>query len=451
MNTLENMITYDDKAEESIEKQNEELNNNIQSEEEEKEDEKEKEKEENDIYKLSDINDIITSNENNNYGNNDIIDNNKENNNNENNIDYNNINFDLNNNYELNNINNLNEEEKKIENGIDNSHEKENNLDIEEENNNIKEDNNNNINNIADDNIDINNIDKNKIKETDINKKNENINNINHENIIDNKETDNIVNNKDNKKKENKIEEKDIIDDLIEKIRAKEKVSNKENCRDTLNKLDEEVKIGLEKLNEIETSKKSFLDSKKQLKNEKISINNKFNELLCELNKTLNKTKNKPYYKAGTYIDYKNMKIIKPRIFLHSETKKPFKKYIKAPKRGVYCSSIDGKIIVNGERKDVSNGINNLNVKCEDMFRKSWNNFGQFKNWSINDFNYGANKKNRIYSIRNKSSEIDIDNMPIYRVRKINKYNKDYFKDELEKMNNLLFSNSNYRINNKFY
>ena len=450
MNTLENMITYDDKAEEPIEMQNEELNNNIKSEEEEKEDEKEKEREENDIYKLNDINDIITSNENNNFENNDIIDNNKENNNNENNIDYNNINFDLNNNYELNNINNLNEEEKKLENGFNNSHEKENNLDIEEENNNIKEDN-NNINNIADDNNDINNIDKNNIKENDINKKNENINNINHENIIDNKEEDNIVNNKDNKKKENKIEEKDIIDDLIEKIRAKEKVSNKENCRDTLNKLDEEVKIGLEKLNEIDTSKKSFLDSKKELKNEKYSINNKFNDLLCELNKTLNKTKNKSYYKPGTYIDYKNMKIIKPRIFLHSETKKPFKKYIKTPKRGVYCSSIDGKIIVNGERRDVSNSINNLNIKCDDMLRKSWNNFGQIKNWSINDYNFGTNKKNRIYSIRNKSREIDLDNIPIYRVRKINKYNKDYFKDELEKMNNLLFSNSNYRINNKFY
>ena len=543
MDTVLNMITYEDKPQEPIEikNKNEELNNNNNKSDEEKEkkeeEDKEKEKDLNDIYKFNELDDIINSN----YKNNDLLENNKESN--ENNIDYNNMNFDLNNNNDSNNINNINKDENKIENGIENEKEnnvnnisdnkinisnnsqnnkeeenkdikideinyinedinnnikdsnkndnlnnninedikkninteiKDNNInkDInnnikEDMNNNIKEDINNNINedinnNIKDDNIyNINNINNNiynnnnnNIKEHEININNENMN-INKEHIIDNNK-DNKVSNKDNKK-ENNIQEKDIIDELIEKIKSNEIISNKEANKEALNKLDEEIKLGLEKLKEIDTSNKLLLDSN----DEKISNNRKFKSLLYEINKSINETKNKTFYKMGTYIDYKNFKILKPREYFQTE-KKPIKRFIRYKKDGIYLSSIDGKVIVNGERKDVGNSIN-FNNNCEDnnMLMKSWNNFSQIKNWGINNQNnnncgfeydlsksYGGGRKS--YSHRNKRREIDIGSIPQYRVRKINKYNKDYFKEELNKINNLLFSNNNYRINNKF-
>ena len=156
------------------------------------------------------------------------------------------------------------------------------------------------------------------------------------------------------------------------------------------------------------------------------------------------------------------MKIIKPRIYFQSEKRRPVKQYIKNKKSGIYLSSIDGKIIVNGERKDVPD-IN------DNMCRKSYNfspinnNINNFNNFGFTSSTFNCNyslNRGRNYSIdRMKRNDIDIDNIPVYRVRRINKYNKDYFKDELEKMNNLLFSKndnswftkSNYRINNKFY
>ena len=147
----------------------------------------------------------------------------------------------------------------------------------------------------------------------------------------------NQINNNKDIKQENKVEEKDIIDELIEKIRANQNINNKKSYKETLNKLDQELSLGLEKLNEIDTNKKSFLDTQKELKNQNYSKNSKFNGLLSEINKTI-KERNNKYYANGTYIDYKNLKIINPRVYFQSERKRPVKRFTKNKNNGIYLS-----------------------------------------------------------------------------------------------------------------
>ena len=444
MTNLENMITYDDKNEENEEAKIENLND-IQNQEQVKEDN-------NDENNIKTLNDLILPSEVNNLNNNDENNINEDNNlnielnnNYENNVnDDNNLNIELNNNYESNNINGENNNENYDENNLNNI-----NNNIDDNNKNLLDKDNidfnhENINNNEDLNFNNNIYEANQIN----NNINENENNdiqganiINKQNI-DTNDTNQNTNNKDIKK-ENKVEEKDIIDELIEKVRANQIIIDKKSYKETLNKLDEELALGLEKLNEIDTNKKSFLDTQKELKNQNYSKNKKFNDLLSEINKTIKERDNK-YYINGTYMDYKNLKIINPRVYFQSEKKRPTKRFIKNRNNGFYLSSIDGKIIVNGERKDNFN-----NNYFEKTFNKSLNNFYQIKNNdTMNNF-YLSRRNN--YSIdRMRKSEINIYNIPEYRTRRINRFTKDYFQGELEKIENLLFSNK-YSLDSKIY
>jgi len=130
-------------------------------------------------------------------------------------------------------------------------------------------------------------------------------------NNINNKQNQNIENNNNNYDKDNtqqKGEEKDIIDELIEKIRTNQQITSRESSKDSLNRLDEEVKLGLERLNELVQSQNTYLeckDNKNKNKIGKIRVKNrKFTDLLKEINKTLNDTNNKTYYKRNHYYDY---------------------------------------------------------------------------------------------------------------------------------------------------
>ena len=257
--------------------------------------------------------------------------------------------------------------------------------------------------------------------------------------------------NKENKNQTQKVEEKDIIDELIENIRANKQLTDKQNYKETLNKLDEDLKLGLEKLNQISTNRKSFLDTQKELKNDKYSNYKKFNDVLSEISKTINQTKNKIYYQDGNYIDYKNLKIMRPRIYFQSETKKPTKNYSKIRNNKLYLSSIDGKVIVNGERRNIPSSLNN----DDDFFRTSVN-FYQNNNRNFDTINNNRSyvKESKVFSYEknNKNkNEVNLDFLRNYSITRNNRFNKDYFKEELQKINDLLFTKSRHRFNNKFY
>ena len=494
METLDNIITYqNDKEDEPTESKNEELNNNQSKEDVNNNQSQEDVKEDNNlnIDNLKELNDIINSNDNNidindintdyNYMNIDI--NNDSKNNNEKSIDNNleNSNEKVNEKSIENNIENINENNNEISNNNINSKSNSNKISINNSKNNISnnfnenEIDNNNIydindqkindkdNSNNDDNINLDNSNnkENNNNQYDIKNSYSNIkdnmnNNVNNnENIKTGIINSNIINNqnsiiskKDNnsnidininkEKNQKKIIEKDIIDELIEKIKAHEKiVINRETYKDTLNKLDEELKLGLERINEIKTNKKSYFDIQKELNSEKFSKNKKFKDLLSEINKTI-KEINYRHYKNGTYLDYKNIKIIKPKIYFNSTRRRTSsKKLIKNKNNEFYMSSIDGKLIVNGERKDVTDSTN-----FDDLFKKSSNNFHQIKDRNLDIIDGFLTNRRQNYSIDKMKKNINMNYTPEYRIRRVNRFNRDYFKEELKKINELLFDKS---------
>ena len=295
---------------------------------------------------------------------------------------------------------------------------KDKNDSINYSNNNINvldnEINNNKENNIEHD-IEENNIEYNNIKQDDVNYNN-NLDNINENNnyIFNNninterKENINVSNNKEI------VKEKDIIDELIEKIRNNQDLNiSKDYKKMTISELDEEVKIGLETLNNIKTgsNKKTILDTQNELERKSFERNKKYNEVISELTKPIKQFKNdKVQYKTGTYFDFKNMQIIKPTFYFQTERKnEQIYEHPTKIKNKFYTSSIDGKIIVNGERKFLD------------------------KNFYKND--------SQIFSYTKKRNIENKYNFPDFGFRKLDYYyNKNYFVDELKKMDKLLFN-----------
>ena len=411
---LDNMIKYnEEKEEEATDIKNKELNNknNFQ------EENKEKKEEISFNNNLPGLNDIITNNKKN-----------------ENNI------------YENNNNDNIKEDNNTKEHNIEN----ENNYNYNNYNNQnlIYQD--NNINFIANEN--------NNIYGTNLIS---NINNINYNNNMNNINNymSNNINNNQNQNIENNIpqqkgEEKDIIDELIEKIRTNQQITNRESSKESLNRLDEEIKLGLERLNELFPSQNTYFDTKdKDNNNNKNKIgkmkvkNRKFTDLLHEINKILNDTNNKTYYKRNHYYDYKNMKIMKPRIYFQSESRLPIYGKLQNSHNNLYMSSIDGKLIVNGERKNLFSSSN-----LENIYKNTGNNFYPMKT-SINfnnDYNFNNLNRRRNYSIDKINSNFEYKKRnPSYNIRSANRFNKDYFKDELYKIQNMLFRDN--RRSNKYY
>ena len=82
------------------------------------------------------------------------------------------------------------------------------------------------------------------------------------------------------------------------------------------------------------------------------------------------------------------MKIMKPRIYFQSEKKKSLKKYIKNKKHWIYLSSIDGKIIVNGERKllqdalvEVWNQVDDVSIDYETIISPTVIPYQEYMKW----------------------------------------------------------------------
>ena len=313
------------------------------------------------------------------------------------------------------------EESKSNTNEIDNIINNQNKNDsVNYSNNNINiidnELNNNKENDIEHD-IEENNIEYNNIKQDEMNYNNkyDNINENNNYNYnyreynmnTEKKENMNDLNNKEINK------EKDIIDELIEKIRNNQDLNiSKDYKKKTFSELDEELKVGLENLNNIKTgsNRKSILDTQNELERKSFERNKKYNEVISELTKPVKQSKgNITQYKIGSYFDFKNIQIIKPNYYFQTERKnEQTYEHPTKNKNKFYMSSIDGKIIVNGERKFLD----------KDFYKKDNQCFSNSK------------RKN----IDNKY------NFPDFGFRRLDYYNKNYFSDELKKMDKLLFN-----------
>ena len=269
-------------------------------------------------------------------------------------------------------------------------------------------------NNFDNNNIDIDNINNNEYANINTNNNfnyNENDNNIN--NIIseNNNNIDTNMNNN-NIKEEEKIPEKDIIDELIEKIRNNQDLGiPKEDPKKAFEQLNEELKLGLEQLNQIKTNsnRKTILDTQNELERKSYERNKKYNEVIDELTKKIEKPSNDEcQYKRGTYYNYKNMYIMKPSYYIQTERRSNIYEYPRKNENKFYMSSIDGKIIVNGERKNLEQ------------------NFGQ-----NNKRSFSRDKKKNIESNNNWKD---------FGMRKVYYYDKNYFVNELNKIDKLLFS-----------
>ncbi len=240
----------------------------------------------------------------------------------------------------------------------------------------------------------------------------------------------NQENNQNNLNENNNDEKKDksdIIDELIEKIKNKKDLGNKKDVHKlNLNKLDEELKLGLKQLNKIQTqfNNRPILNTPKTLQE-----NRKFKEVIFEISKSLNSVKPKtPHYKSGSYLTYKNIKIIKPTIYFLEKPKKiQTYKYTPKIENKFYLSSIDGKAIINGERKNPEDNLGNI--------LKNMNNPTNKRNAFSNVW-----ERRRSYSTYRRSFEEENKYFPDFGNRKINYYGKNYFFEELNRINNLLFS-----------
>ena len=265
---------------------------------------------------------------------------------------------------------------------------------------------------------------------------NNNLNNNRNINKNNNLINSNLINSQDITQN---IEKKDIIEELIEKIKSNQRIEiNKETCKETISKLDEELKKGLEKINDSSTNKNKIcaVDMNKVSISDNINKNRKYKNILSEINETIKELNNQINSKNSNYLNYKNIQIMRPEKYFRANKSRNFNKTLNKNNSGFYVSSIDGKLIVNGERKNLPN----TTCTCSnDNFNKiCTNNANYVSNKMTNRF-YTNWRKNYSFDT-NKKQIVDIDNIPNYRIGKINRYNRNYFKQELAKINNLLFS-----------
>jgi len=253
------------------------------------------------------------------------------------------------------------------------------------------------------------------------------------ENNIENKNINKQVKSnykKDKIKSNRKLYGNDIIDELVEKIKNKQSFNiPREVLRKSLVNWDEELKLGLEQISKIPTkiSRNNSFYNSKELENQTFKKSKKYNDVISLLTKNMNmKINNGSNYNNGAYLYYKNIEILKPTIYFNN-SRRNNKVYqpIRKNKTNFYLSSIDGKAIIDGERK---NPVNNFEMFMQRM--------GNQKNKNI----FFENDNLRLRRSFSTNFYKNDKRFPDFGIRKINYYNKNYFMDEINRINNLLFS-----------
>ena len=338
-----------------------------------------------------------------------------------------------------------------------------NNLQFEDDNNDIVQ----GINSIN--NIETKNINKKKLENNMENEKNNtntekeknemeyDYNYINHNFLNINENTNTI---------KEPITQDELLNELLFKIRKikekRAKSSNKINETNKINEvndIDNQKNLDLEKT-KIKRNKKEYI-GKLNISNQVFQNNPKMKEL-ASLLKEYNQEKNQNDKIQINFDNNNQINIIKPEVFFnnYNNTKNINNDYNEQNyQRKYYISAIDGKAIVNGQRVDINSGFKinqNNNYKNKFSFNDLNNNktFFDFdnekfmdkrkynKNWG-NNLDFQKNSLNFSNNNENNLKKIDGNNDNKIEFKKLPKYNflsKDYYNEELNKINDCLFN-----------
>ena len=247
-----------------------------------------------------------------------------------------------------------------------------------------------------------------------------------------------------------------LMNELLFKIRKiKEKRKNKNSTyNDTC------------KVNNIDNLKNMVFDkTKNKNRNEffgKLNINNqifqnnpKMKEL-ANLLKDYSKEKNEnDKIQINFYNTNNQINIIKPEVFFNNNNNKNknIDYYNKNIENKHYISVIDGRAIINGKRIKMKNGFqnadNNLkNYQSNFIEFNNKNNLFEFNNEKILDKKFNFNNNNFNFKLNNNGNffKMNKENENKVEFKKMNKnncFNKDYYNEELNKINDSLFNMDN--------
>ena len=293
-------------------------------------------------------------------------------------------------------------------------------------------------------------------------------NNFNEENIEQNYMETNL--NENNNDKPFTSNPDDIMNELLFKIRKlkgnrtmqKSDIinSNEININTDLNKLQRTIK------NEKIKSNKNEYIGKLNMNNQIIKNNPKMKEV-AYLIKGYNQDKNKNDNIQLNFYNNNQINILKPDVFFNmSNQKKQNNDELNIGNTNNqnkhYISIIDGKAIINGQRINVNSGFQTTpnNTFVDKKFTFGDFNFNNNKNRNKNIFNFENerrsffvdNKINLDFKIQNMKKKFSFNNIEnskndYKRYSKNYYFTKEFFNEELNKMNENLFNINNERFN----
>ena len=263
----------------------------------------------------------------------------------------------------------------------------------------------------------------------------------------------------------NPINESNTKDELfnellnkIHKIKEKRAKNNNKKFNETnkindLDNIDNQINIDLEKAKI--NNKKEYI-GKFNINNLVFQNNPKMKEL-ANLLKEYNQEKNQNDKIQINFDNNNQINILKPEVYfnIYNNSKNINNDYNEQNhKKKYYISAIDGKAIVNGQRLDVNSGFKNQNTFMNSNYNDFNNNksfFGfncekfmdkkkYFKNWGSN-LDFQLNNLNFSNNENITKRELGNDNKIEFKKRpKYNLFSRDYYNEELNKINDNLFN-----------
>ena len=183
--------------------------------------------------------------------------------------------------------------------------------------------------------------------------------------------------------------------------------------------------------------------------NNKVFQNNPKMKELANLLKDYNQDKNEKDKIQIKFYNNNQINIVKPEVYfnIHNPKNKNIEYYNRNKERQFYISAIDGKAIINGKRININKQFpiekNNINNKKEDNNDINNNILFDSINTKLmekkNKLNNDNNDYENIFKLRNEN-----DNK--IKFKTLNEkyfFSKDYYIDELNKINNNLFNIDN--------
>ena len=255
-------------------------------------------------------------------------------------------------------------------------------------------------------------------------------------------------NSKNKKLKKNNVkkENNNYIKDLMEKIKKEQKQLT------NLNQLNEQILLGLIRINDIKTKSDSILDIKNQFIDPKFKQEQKYQDIILLLNGKLkpnndydNKIKNlislnKNNDKIDTLINLVNnnykvnhQEFIEPKLYFQKMLPRKHSKAenLRSSMDKLYVSCIDGKFITNGKRSEIKCFQNNVSRKSSNASVSQKSKYFE-DNSLISTINEACkNNNNNLINIKGRLIK---NKSGLNVLRKYELFNKDYYNKELNQI-----------------